>query len=440
MRVLCLNLQQNMDACCSEAFVKFSPKVQFRHAHYIFIDIESTSHLLGGEQKVLKSCIETARKFAPHATGAIADTAYTAQMLVHYKPFEISQAGEDFKLIQNLPLSSLLEMEGLLHWPKIRQIEHVIHFFQSVGIYQLNEVLNFELTSFRERWQETGVTIWKRLHQRELQVISPFSIHDPMIGYGFFDDPVSNQDLLMNKVIQQIEFLFLRLEGLGRFAKKLDLKLFCEYSNRQIDVSIEPVSPSRQLKLFCDLLKNKMQTVDTQNPVREFEVEILDVPEKIEQLNFLEPQDTKKERWQRLISFSQQSGCKIGFLQNEDSHFPEDSYRFVTDWPKELELIDKVETKERAIQVKTVHGKDIVKSPRPSLILNHPEQIDSAAVSRLQFLSQIPIERIDASWWESLKGEQRQRDYYYAVNNDGQLLWVYQDRHSRQYFLHGYFD
>lgn len=440
MRILCLNLQQNMDACCSEAFIKFSPKVQFRHPHYVFIDIESTSHLLGGEQKLMKTCIEIARRFAPHATAAVADTAYTAQMLVHYKPFEISQPGEDFKLIQSLPLSSLIEMEGLYHWPKIRQVEHIIHFFQSVGIYQLNEVLNFELTSFRERWQELGVLIWKRLHQREVQVISPLFIHDPMVGYGFFDDPVSRQDLLMNKVIQQIEFLFLRLEGLGRFARKLDLRLFCEYSNKKIEITIEPVSPSRQVKLFLDLLSNKIEKIDTQNPIREFEIEILDVPEKIEQLNFLEPQDTKKERWQRLISFAEQSGCRIGFLQNEDSHFPEDSYRFVSDWPTEMALMDKVEKREKAIQVKTVHGKDLMRSPRPSLILKTPEQMESHLVNRLQFLSQIPIERIDASWWESLKGEQRQRDYYYAVNNDGQLLWVYQDRTTKQYFLHGYFD
>jgi protein ImuB len=45
-------------------------------------------------------------------------------------------------------------------------------------------------------------------------------------------------------------------------------------------------------------------------------------------------------------------------------------------------------------------------------------------------------ERIETGWW---RGRLVQRDYWRVQTSDGQLLWVYRDLASEQWFLQGTF-
>jgi hypothetical protein len=47
-----------------------------------------------------------------------------------------------------------------------------------------------------------------------------------------------------------------------------------------------------------------------------------------------------------------------------------------------------------------------------------------------------PTENLTAEWWE-LGGNRR---YFIAENRQGERLWVYQDRETGSWFLHGTFD
>jgi protein ImuB len=436
MRILCLNLQQTHEASCAEVFLKFSPRVQFRYPSYIFIDIESTAGLFGGELNILKRCVETARAIAPKATGAIADSPPVAQVMVHHRPFAISKMGEDFKVISKLPVSALCEMEGLESWNKRKPIEHIANFFKAMGMEWIEDVFHFQEASFRERWGEAGIILWKRLHGRDFQVISPLLPQDPLAGYGYFDDPVSLVPVLMQKMKPQVDLLFLRLEGLARFAQKLEVTLFCEYSEKRHHLMVEPVSPSRDRKLFEDLFLQKLEKLDLDNPIREFEVQIYDVVEKVQQLDFFQPRDTSEDRWRRLISFAQQAEVEMGFLQIEPSLLPEQSYSFQSDWPKDFSPKNLVEWSDNAIQVKSVYAKNLADSPRPSLLLKEPLLLSKFVLKTLKLLTRFPTERIESAWWK----KSEERDYYFAMSKKGQLLWVYQDLATESYYLHGYFD
>lgn len=436
MRILCLNLQQTQEASCAEIFLKFSPRVQFRFPHYVFLDIESTSALFGGEVQTLKKAVDCARAIAPTATGAIADTPPVAQLLVHYRPFEITKQGEDFRVIAKLPVTALTEMEGLEPWSKKRQIDQIALFFQGLGMDWLEDLFHFQQASFRERWGDFGVMVWKRVHGQDFQVISPLVPQDPLMGYGYFDDPVALVPVLMQKVEPQLRYLFMRMEGLGKFVQKMDVTLFCEYSEKKHQLAIEPVVPSRDMKLFQDLFLAKLGKLELENPIREFEIYLYDVPEKIQQLDFFEPRDTSEDRWRRLISFANQAEIEMGFLQIEPSHLPENSFSFQTDWPQNFSPKDLVEWSDKAIQVKSVYAKGLANSPRPSLLLKEPLALSKVMINKLKILTRFPTERIQSSWWKKLT----ERDYYFALSREGQLLWVYQDLITEDYFLHGYFD
>jgi len=66
--------------------------------------------------------------------------------------------------------------------------------------------------------------------------------------------------------------------------------------------------------------------------------------------------------------------------------------------------------------------------------------LDSKKVQEIRFISALPSERIESSWWQMQSKEIKYRDYYFALSQEGQLLWIFQDRLNSKYYLHGYFD
>lgn len=74
---------------------------------------------------------------------------------------------------------------------------------------------------------------------------------------------------------------------------------------------------------------------------------------------------------------------------------------------------------------------------RPLWILSAPESLSAGfpAVSGRVELESEP-ERIESGWWD---GRDVRRDYYAAVTASGERLWVYQDRRTRRWYLHGIF-
>lgn len=440
MRTLCINLKTPQESSSAEAFLVLSPRVQFRFPHFIFVDIASTQHLLGGERGCLEKALEIAGKFSSDAAAAIADTAPAAQMLAKWRPSHISLRGKEQESFKGLGLDALKDLEGLSPWAQKKPIEHMIAFFHTLGVHGLEDVLNFRLNSLRERWGDFGVLLWNRLHSQDSQVISPLVPRDPLVGYGYLDDPIGSAPLLMVRLKVHLDVLFARLLGLARHAQRLDVVLHCEYSDKRYNISIEPVSPTRDQNLFEDLLLKKLEQQVLENPIREFEISLFDVPEKIQQLDFFEPRDNSEDRWRRLISFARQSQCEMGFLQMEASHFPEQSFRLVTDWPEDFNPRDLVERQDEALQVKSVYAKGLAESPRPSLLLEKPLALSATEVQKLRFVSSLPSERIESAWWQISVQDLKNRDYYFALSHQGQLLWVFKDRINSQVYLHGYFD
>lgn len=408
MRTLCINLQNFhaqawLEPNCAEIFVSISPRVQFRDPHFIFIDIESTSGLLGGEDRTLTRALELAqslvksrepelpsqvrlesmiplKEWSLHVSGgdlsiraAIADRPSVAQVLTTIATATgiISPPGEDAKTLGELSLAVLTNLEGLKPWARPRLVEHVITFFQTVGIRHIREAYGFPLSTFRERWGEVGVALWKRIHGQDEQIISPLIPNDPFTSYGFFDHPVTMSEQLMNYLRPSLQFLLMRLQGLGRFAQRLELTLYCEYSNHHHAIEIEPISPSRDQKLFEDLLFQKFDNLDLQNPIREYELHLFDVVEKVMQLDFFEPRDQSEDRWQRLISFAKQADIEMGFLEPRPKHFPEESFHLKADWPTVLDPKDHVERDHEAVQIKSIYAKNLMSSPRPTLLFSN---------------------------------------------------------------------
>lgn len=469
MKILCLNLQHAIEASSAEAFLLLSPRVFFREPSFIFVDVESTLGFLGGAL----SCVEKAKEILRRMGGVSASMGlgqnpYRAQVLSSFYGGPPLPPAKETSFLNSLPLRALLELEGVDAWNEKTRIQSCIEFFHSIGFSTIEEILGFQIQSFRERWGDVGISLWKRLHSVEKQVISPLRSQEPLYFYFHFDSPATEIWQIERALDPALRSLFLRLEARQRWAQKIDIRLWCEYSEKIHSFSLEPVSASRDLKLYQDLLHLKLAKIELSNPIRELELDLLDVPDRIEQMDLFQFQEEntpnnslhikspreEEESWRRLLSFAQQTEFEMGFFDLRPGHFPEDHFFLKTQCPSFAKEHDVIERNENSFRIKTRLGRDWQESPRPNLILDCPRKILKDELKGIRFLSRIPVERISRPWWrwERLSSEleknqdpaslykEEERDYYFAFSQSGQLLWIFQGRESRDFYLHGYFD
>ncbi len=436
MRTLCLCLQRDVAPSVAENFLTFSPRVHYRAPGLVFLDITSTAKMFGGEGALLAEALHVSREFFSDAVGAVADTPWGAQALCAEKPNSISDPTRELNDLRDASLSRLHQLEGLIAWRSPSEVEEIVDFFHMLGIHRLGEIRKFEVDSFRERWQETGTLIWKRLHGLDKQVISPLLPTEALCDYVYLDFAVSLMPFLLHCLEKSMKTLMARLQGRGEYARKLVLHLFCEYSNQVHQIELQPATPGRNLELFMKLLENKLGEVSLDNPIKQFELEVIACPEKVQQMSFFEPRVSDQEKLSQLVSVFRQASLTTGFLKPKDEILPEESWEVTPEFESYEPVEDKVEIEGRSFQVKPAYSFSLNDAPRPSRLLKKPRALSRHEVDRYRFLSSQPIERLEGSWWETSRG----RDYYFALSAKGEFVWLFHDRIENRYYLHGYFD
>ncbi len=414
----------------------FSPRVHYRDPGLVFLEVSTTASLFGGEEGLFKEATELAKDFFPDAQGAIADSPAVAQLLCEEKPSYIAKPNQELEELNEAPLFRLRDLEGLIAWRSFREVTQIVDFFSALGIQKIGQLRQFEIDSLRERWNETGSLLWKRLHGLDRQIISPLVPTESLEDYVYLDFSVSHLPFLLHCLNQSLKQLMKRLEGRRECAQKITLQLFCEYSGQCHLIELAPNSPNRNLELYIKLLENKLCDISLDNPIKEFKIEVLSAPEKIQQLDFWEPRHKEADKLNQVSSLFKQASLSTGYLSPRDEIFPENSWDILDDYEDRIEVDDYIEVSGQSFRVSPAYSKALPSSPRPSRLLKDPKPLKKTQVNRLQFLSSHPVERLEGSWWEDTRG----RDYFFAISPQGQFLWVYFDRIEQGYYLHGYFD
>ena len=436
MRTLCLCLQQDAGPSVAENFLSFSPRVHYRSPGLVFMDIISTAKLFGGEHKLMNEALQVSREFYSDTVAAISDTPWGAQALAAERPGSISLPKRELDDLNSAPLSRLHQLEGLIAWRSTSEVEDIVDFFHMLGIRRLGEIRNFQVDSFRERWKDTGTLIWKRLHGLDKQIISPLLPTEALEDYVYLDFPVSLLPFLLHCLEKMLRRLMARLQGRGEFAQKMFISLFCEYSEKVHMVELQPASPGRNLELFLKLLENKLSEINLDNPIKQIEIEVIPCPERTQQLSFFEPRVSDLEKIGQLVSIFNQAAITTGFLRPKDEVLPEESWAITSEFEDYEPIQDAIQVEGQSFQIKPAYSGSISQAPRPSRLLKKPLVLNNNDLSRYQFLSAQPIERLEDSWWETSRG----RDYYFALSPRGEFVWLYYDRIETQYYLHGFFD
>ncbi len=476
----------------SEILLRFSPRLSCRDGSasvgtrtsasasgssklWFFLDISSNTSWIertfGNEVRLVEAVLKTLGSLDHHARVAIADTPQAAQAFAVQHGFWISTPGRTRIDLDRLPLSSILHLEGLHEWSHPSRVDAIANFFSLLGFRTLREIAPFTESSFHERWGELGAKVYRRLQGNaslDAQPIEPFVPTDALKAFVHLDYPVSIVSLLLHEVESTIKTLFARLEGRRLIVRRLRVCLRCEYSNHEHVFTIEPSTPTREIRFFRLLLENRLDRIELLNPIKDLEIEIDPLPENERQDSFHDRAAADQTKLALLTSLLAQEGATAGFASLQDDVWPEHTWIMnreavspkqnvytPTRVPAEPERSDsdsrplglaQGDLDETGFAPKFHYAAALEKAPRPALLLRKPRPIEAQELSQLQFYSGRPIERIEHSWWEGRAGPPEtpslgeRRDYYIACDRHGRNLWLFQDQQSEKFFLHGAFD
>jgi len=188
----------------------------------------------------------------------------------------------------------------------------------------------------------------------------------------------------------------------------------------------ELLEPSRDARHMLELLRHRLERLVLPQPVVEMELKLLHwQPLPIRQDDLFEVREKGADNGLLLERLRAHLGATaVQGVELQADHRPERAWRYR-------------DPAERG-------GPDLKPAPchrhQPLWLLPTPRRLSMRqgrpfheGPLRLKPFSQ----RIETGWWEK---EEDGRDYYQAVNPAGERLWVYRERNSGKWFLHGFFD
>jgi len=210
--------------------------------------------------------------------------------------------------------------------------------------------------------------------------------------------------------------LLVQLEGLlaARHAGIRAFTLTLIHANRDAKpIEVRLASAARAAERFCQLLRERLATVELRQPVEEIRLEAAHfVALAARSASFFGDAADDAEDWAKLferLELRLGRGAVYGLTTAPD-HRPEYAWRRIEpgDWdPREFRQ----------------------PGARPAWLVEPPRRLDEASFELLA-----GPERIECGWWD---GDDARRDYFVARLGEASLAWIY--REQGKWYLHGFF-
>lgn len=485
----------------SDVLMQFSPRLTHRTTRlntWFFLDLGTNSNWVsrrfGSEAKLLEALFQklnsldlnqrdpTRLTADPHGTSperhikaCIADTAPAAQALASLYTLWISRPGQANEDLDQLPLQAISQLEGVTAWEHPARVDQMVNFFSLLGFHTLGDLRAFTPSALHERWGIMGDLLYRRLQANaglDPQPIAPYIPTDSLRSFVHLDFPVSIMSLLLHEVEGALKRLLARLEGRRLLARRVRLKMRCEWRGSHFDhqrgghehvFSIEPSTATRDLRFFRVLLENRLEKIELLNPIQDLEIEVDPVPERETQEDFFDHASSDENKLAVLISLLSQEGAQAGFAETRDEVWPENTWYVNSDvasrTPQQNPQISAGEIAhsasglldETGFAPRFAYGRELPHAPRPTLLLRQPRLLSQDELADLHFYSSHPVERLEHGWWVEDRAGPKitdwasglkvpRRDYYVARDRSGRNLWLFQENTFGRFYLHGAFD
>ena len=406
---------------------RFTPLVAMDGSRRILLDVTGVSHLFGGEQEMLDKICSKLEIQGFAVRGAMAGTAAAARALARYRDGAVVAPGAEADAIKSLPVEAL-DIDDV-----------IIHAFRRAGLKTVRQVATRKRSEITTRFGAATLSTLDEILGRNGKPISPRRQRASYWKQENFAEPIVTKEIIRTTIkslaialsemmekhdegARQLEAIFFRADGaIRRIAIEMGMptrdpvvveRMFCE----KLDTLIDPLDPG----FGFDLIRLCAVHVERTGS------EVLDLNartnEKAE-ISFLIDRLAARFGTNHILRF-----------QPNDTHIPENSFSVV---PAQSAVGIKTAWK----KLRATHS-----APRrPLRMFTRPEPINTVAITQLNWrrasraiIQHVGPERIAMEWWRHEK-IQPERDYFRMEDEEGRRYWLYRNKATEQWFLHGLF-
>ncbi len=414
-----------------------SPIVHIEGDDSLIADVTGCERLFEGEPNLLRRTIEGFKAHSFTTRCAIADTLGAAWALAHAhpEPAVISAPGQTAAFVAPLPVSSLRIDEG------------TVGALASVGVETIESLLHLPRSSLACRF---GQGLLARIDQAlgDLpEVLTPYR-PQPVVTSRFCIGVATTRIDVLTETIRHALIPFCeKLETRTAGVRQLFITFYCPDvvpadgpQTRNVTLSLNLSQPTRSVHHLFRLLVVLLDRLHLPAPTDS----LMLWAREIEPLEGLQDE---------LFATEEADGRELGNLLDRltvrlghdavvrphliREHQPERAFRYVS--------VVGSKSKPAFSQEKVA-----ISGPRPSRLSLHPIEIAATALvpegppisfslhgTQSTVADSVGPERIETGWW---RGRHVMRDYYRVTTGSGRRCWIFRDRDTGQWFLHGWFD
>lgn len=420
-----------LDRLALWALRRYSPTVAPDPPDGLVLDVTGATHLVGGEDALLRDLVERLARAGVTSRAAMAGTWGAAHALARHLRGPTVVADQDLgQALADLPVIAL------------RIAPSTATGLAKLGIDTIREVEAMPRAPLALRF---GSDLTRRLDQaygRQGEPIEPVQVPELVQVRRAFAEPIGAPETLARYTLKLVEEICLALEAKGLGACKLDLR-FYRVDNGVEVVRIGTAKPVRDVQRLTRLLCDKLENVD---PGFGVETMVLAAP-------VAEPMTWKPARTSLTDAHEADVADVVDTLANRLG-----ARRLYRLTPAQSDVPERAIRKIAPMAPPTAQTWPS-RWPRPSRLLQRPERIDTVAL----LPDQPPVaftwrgvrrrvkradgpERIFGEWWRRDGELDAVRDYFQIEDEAGERFWVFRRGDGEQavtgdlsWFLHGLF-
>lgn len=432
------------DAAALEALarwaIRFAPNVAADPPDGLLLDVTGCQRLYGGDAKLAALVVDSIRRLGFEVRAAVAPTVGGAWGLARFATSE----RQAWRVVGDGALP-----EALMRLPvgALRVENRVVDELAEVGIDRIGQLLEAGREEIAGRF---GPEVLLRVDQafgEAMEVIEPMRPEPPLLVSRRFAGPTTQYEAIEQAVQGLVEHLWRAL--LKREAGVRRLVLEVERLNRDLrperaQESITLSRPSRDAEHLWAILRPRVERLHLGEGVERIEL----IARRTSLLSHEQEQFAGESHDLNLAAIGEAAGQLIDLLQSRlgtravvrcqphDTHIPEAAFRFHP--ASEGGLAPGPPTTGE------------MEGDRPTVLLERPEPVRVTLLqpegpvigvqwrSLHRIVSAVGPERIGRRWWHfGLSSRQPARDYYKLQDEQGQWLWVYRNRATGRWFVHG---
>ena len=414
-----------------------SPTVHIEGDDTFLIDVTGCERVFDGESNLLRQALKGLDAQGFEARGAVADTPGAAWAISHAdpEPAVIAEPGATAAYLAPLPAWSL------------RIDAATTATLGSVGVKTVGSLLYLPRSSLTSRF---GDGLLDRIDQAlgDLpEVLISYRPKPALASRMAFPAAIARMDILTEAVHRTTERFCTQLDRRKAGVRRMFVTFDCPdvatgngARTRRITVEVSLSQPTRSVNHLHLLLAVRLEGLRLPAPAESLTVWAREIDRLDDRQDELF--DTGSRDVQTLGELLDRLAVRLGSHavvrpQLLSEHQPERAFRYVSlvgvDGASSSRIVDPPAVAPRPLRLK----------PRPVQIATAALVPEGPPISFRHDGAQHAVarcagpERIETGWW---RGPHVQRDYYRVTTKGGCHCWIFRDRDTGQWFLHGWFD